>query len=156
AMLGRLSDVQAWVQGGGVFIVHDKFVSSGPPTSNPFLVGAPGALAVIDFPLPPDLDGIPPGRTLGTNGPHGTLTTTTLDGASIFGYVLGTSLPVGTTKVLSAGSNTDNVAAFSYGLGSGFVYYSSIPLDVFLQQSGTAQPGLNFRTIYTPNALAYV
>src|SRR5262245_11027474 len=156
-MLGRLSDIQAWVEGGGVFIVHQRVVLSSTPASNPFLVGAPGALAVGDLRFSNDLDVIPPGDTLVTNGPHGTITSTSLDlGGSNGGYVFGASLPVGTTKILSAGSNTDNVAAFSYGLGSGFVYCASVPLDFYLQQSGTAQPGLNFRTIYAPNALAYL
>lgn len=51
--------------------------------------------------------------------------------------------------------NANQIAAFSYGLGHGFVYYSTIPLDFYLEGFGPNPPRDNFNQIYTPNVLAY-
>jgi subtilisin family serine protease len=158
-MFNRLADIRNWVEGGGVFIVHDRWVAnSETPQFNPFFIGAPNTRAVRRFDFGPDLDVIPPGNTLVTNGPHGVINNSTLDNGNFsnHGWVQGPTLPPGSKKILSAGPSADNVAAFSYPLGSGFVYYSSIPLDFYLDQGGPGQPALNFRTIYTPNVLAYM
>jgi hypothetical protein len=42
-LLSRLPDIEAWVRGGGLFVVHDRFVSTdiGDPQPNPLLIGAP-------------------------------------------------------------------------------------------------------------------
>jgi hypothetical protein len=64
------------------------------------------------------------------------------------------TLPPGSTSILSAGPNASNVAALSYPLGSGSVYYSTIPLDAYLGGSGSLP--VNLTTIYTPNVLAYL
>ncbi|MHC4407051.1 MAG: hypothetical protein ACYTG0_46150, partial [Planctomycetota bacterium] len=61
-----------------------------------------------------------------------------------------------TVSILSAGPDPLNVAAFSYPLGTGFVYYSTIPLDRFLAGFGNNPPRDEFTTIYAPNALTYV
>ena len=161
ALSGRLAAIQTWVAGGGVFMVHDRFVSveSGAPESNPFLLGhtGPGGIEVLrDFANGPDLDVIPPGSTLVISGPHGTIDNTSLDGGnySNHGFALGASLPASATRILSAGPNSNNVAAFSYPLGSGAVYYSTIPLDFYLD-SPFGQPHENLAKIYTPNMLTY-
>jgi len=139
-------------------MVHDRFVTSdvGDPKSNPFLVGAPGVLLDRDFVDGADLDVIPPGDTRVTSGPHGTITNSSLDGGNLsnHGFALGTSLPAGATPILSAGPDSNHVAAFSYPLGSGFVYYSTIPLDFYLT-SGSGQPRDNLAKVYTPNVLVY-
>jgi hypothetical protein len=143
-------------------MVHDRFVSNdaGDPQSNPFLLGqtGPGGIQVDrDFANGPDLDVIPPGSTLVISGPHGTIDNTSLDGGnySNHGFAVGSSLPASATRILSAGPNSNNVAAFSYPLGSGAVYYSTIPLDWYLDGSGPNPPQDNFATIYTPNVLTY-
>jgi hypothetical protein len=46
--------------------------------------------------------------------------------------------------------------AFSYPLGSGQVYYSTIPLDYYLDGGGAAGLNAAMQQIYTPNVLAYV
>jgi Big-like domain-containing protein len=158
ALSGRLGAIQTWVNGGGVFIVHDRFVSDdfSDPQSNPFLLGQAGILVDRDFAYGPDLDVIPPGSTLVTSGPHGVITNSSLDGGnySNHGFVVGSSLPASAVKILSAGPDSNNVAAFSYPLGTGAVYYSTIPLDYYLGYPFD-QPAENLATVYTPNVLSY-
>jgi Bacterial pre-peptidase C-terminal domain. len=158
AMSGRLAAIQSWVEGGGVLMVNDRFVSDdfADPQSNPFLLGQSGIQVDRDFVNGPDLDVIPPGGTLVTSGPHGTITNASLDGGnySNHGFALGSSLPASATRILSAGPNSNNVAAFSYPLGSGAVYYSTIPLDYYLD-SPYGQPAENLALVYTPNMLTY-
>jgi hypothetical protein len=159
ALSGRLSAIQSWVQAGGVFLVHDRFVSDdvSDPQSNPFLLGASTTLVDRDFTYGTDLDVIPPGGTLVTNGPFGTITDTSLDGGnySNHGFVVGTTLPAGATAILRAGPDSNQVAAFSYSLGGGAVYYSTIPLDWYLDGNGPNPPQGNFAQVYTPNMLVY-
>jgi hypothetical protein len=158
-LLGRLGDIQTWVQGGGKFIVHDRFVTNdiGDPQSNPLLVGAPTTLLDRDFTISSDIDVVPPGTTLVTSGPFGTITNTSLDGgdATTHGFALLNTLPAGSTPILQIDGNANQIAAFSYGLGHGFVYYSTIPLDFYLEGFGPNPPRDNFNQIYTPNVLAY-
>lgn len=156
ALLSRLPDIQTWVSAGGRLIVHDR--GAGLATPNPFLMGTPGLGTVSAFTS--DLDVIDPATTLVTAGPFGILTNTSLDGgsSSAHGYVPRASLPPQSRAILSFAGNTNQVAAFSYPLGAGFVYYSTIPLDCYLAGSGcqTSVIATNLQTIYTPNALIYL
>src|SRR6187455_3018780 len=56
-------------------------------------------------------------------------------------------------------SNTAPVTYFSTPIAAtcsnGFVYYSTIPLDFYLDGSGPNPPQQNFARIYAPNMLAY-
>lgn len=157
-MLGRIADIDAWVFGGGCLVVHDRFVGpDGVPSSNPFLVGAPGILVTRDFSIDDDLDVVPP-DTLVTDGPHGTLNDTDLDGgtSSSHGWADATTLPGSATEILRIGTMLDRIAAFSYLYGSGVVYYSTIPLDFYLAGFGPDPPRGNINTIYAPNVIEYV
>ncbi|TVQ42815.1 MAG: hypothetical protein EA365_14115 [Gloeocapsa sp. DLM2.Bin57] len=91
ALLNRLPSIETWVSNGGSFIAHDRFVSSsvGLSESNPLLLGTPTTLTQRD--LGSDLDIIAPGDTLVTNGPHGVLNDSSLDGGdwSSHGFVIG-------------------------------------------------------------------
>lgn len=157
-MLGRIADIDAWVFGGGCLVVHDRFVEPGGGASpNPFLVGAPGILVTRDFTIDADLDVVPP-DTLVTDGPHGTLGDTDLDGgtSSSHGWADATTLPGSATSILRIGTMLDQIAAFSYLYGSGVVYYSTIPLDYYLAGNGPDPPRGNINTIYAPNVIEYV
>jgi hypothetical protein len=162
ALSGRLGDIESWVRGGGSFIVHDRFVTNdfNDPQPNPFLIGAAGTLVDRDFTDDDDLDLIPMSNTLVTNGggPGGAIDNLTLDRgtSSSHGFALAGTLPLGATGILSAGPDPNKVAAFSYGLDSGFVYYSTIPLDYYLEGSGTNPPRDQFNMLYAPNVVAYV
>jgi hypothetical protein len=155
AMQDRLGDIEAWVTRGGMFMVHDRFVTddAGDPQSNPFLVGAPEIQLDRDLTNGADIDVIPPANTFVTDGPHGVIDDGTLDGGnySNHGLALEETFPAEAVSILSAGpvDTPNNVAAFSYPLQSGWVYYSSIPLDWYRGGDN------NFNNIYAPNALVY-
>src|SRR5262249_14409757 len=71
------------------------------------------------------------------------------------GWVLGATLPAGALPILSAGPNPANVVAFSYSLGNGSVYYSTIPLDFYLDGNGPPALNMTMQQIYTPNMLTH-
>lgn len=137
-------------------MVHDR--GAGVNTPNPFMLGTPGLGTVSAFTS--DLDVIDPATTLVTAGPLGVITNTTLDGGcnSAHGYILATNLPPNSRAILSIGINSNQVVAFSYPLGAGFVYYSTIPLDYYLEGGTCGGSGIttNLQTIYTPNVLTYL
>ena len=107
-----------------------------------------------------DLNVIDPATTLVTAGPFGVLTNTSLDSgnSSAHGYLPAASLPAGARAILGVASNASQVVSFSYQLGAGFVFYSTIPLDCYLPSGAClgnviANPLTN---IYTPNVLLYL
>jgi uncharacterized repeat protein (TIGR01451 family) len=154
ALLGRLADIQVWVNNGGRLIVHDR--SAGDLLPNPFLLGTTGITTMRD--TTSDIDVIPPGMNLVVAGPFGTINNSTLDGgnSSAHGYVPQNQLPPSASAFLSIGGNPSQVVAFSYPLGSGQVYYSTIPLDYYLDGGGAPVLNEALQQIYTPNVLAYV
>jgi hypothetical protein len=159
-VLNALPAIQTWVENGGVFVVHDRFVSSnvGSAEHNPFVIGEPNTLTERNFTYGPDIDVITTG-TLVTNGPNGTIDNNTLDGGtySDHGWTHGDTLPAGAVPILSSGpvSSPARVASFSYQLGAGFVYYGSIPLDYYLDNPNGGGVVANFDKIYAPNVLDY-
>jgi hypothetical protein len=154
-MSGRLTDIGNWVNGGGKLIVHDRFVApSTTLTSNPFLVGGSGIQVSRDFTS--NLDTIPPSNPV-INGPFGTIGDTDLDGGnfSAHGYAADGTLPGGSHKFLNWNGDNNKVVSFDYGYGSGLVFYSTIPLDFYLDGAGNNPPRDNLNNIYTKNVLAY-
>ncbi len=156
ALVGRLPAIQTWVQGGGIFMVHDRGLGT-TGGGSPFLLGVPNP-NVVRAPGPM-LDVIPPGDNPVVNGPHGHIDNTTLNGGSLSttsGYVQSATLPADSLNILSSDPDVTHVAALSYSLGAGFVYYSGIPLDYYLDNDGPPQLNMNFKMIYTPNVLNYL
>ena len=90
--------------------------------------------------------------TLVTDGPGGLIDDTTLDLGefSSHGYVLGDTTPAGSVGILSK-PDPNQWVTYSYPFGEGTVIYSSIPLDYYLDGTGSAA----FRDIYAPNIVAY-
>ena len=86
---------------------------------NPLLLGYRGTRFINTWIV--DIDIVPPGDTLVTAGPHGTLSNMSLDGSNIgMNYsALDSSLPAGQPTILRAGQDTNQIVAFAYGLGSG-------------------------------------
>ncbi|HWN93701.1 MAG TPA: M36 family metallopeptidase [Methylomirabilota bacterium] len=156
ALQARLPQIQTWVNNGGKLIVHDR--ATGHLTPNPFLLGFPGIVSTRFETA--DIDVIPPGDTLVTDGPFGIINNLNLDGgsSSAHGYITHSQLPAGTVPILNTAGSTNNVVSFSYPLGQGFIYYSSIPLDCYLVGGGCGDGSITtpLRTIYTPNVLIYV
>jgi uncharacterized repeat protein (TIGR01451 family) len=154
ALLARLPVIRDWVSAGGRLIVHDR--SAGNVTPNPFLIGTPGlGTARLET---PDIDVRDPASTLVTAGPFGIIMNTSLDGGcnSAHGYVALGSLPFGARAILNVGGNANQIVAFSYPLGAGFVYYCTIPLDYYLNGGSCGAMATNGPAIYTPNVLHYM
>ena len=151
---GRAGDLANYVQGGGLFMYHSRNVAQGGFTDNQLLPGGAGIALTTSFGT--DIDVATPG-TLVTNGPFGTINNTTLDGGnfSTHGYADVSSLPPGAVSILSDGNPLHSVA-FYYPFGAGFVYYSTIPLDFYINGAGNNPPADQFRDIYTPNAITFV
>jgi hypothetical protein len=124
----RLPAIQEWVNNGGRLIVHHHTLNTTESlTANPFLVGFGGTLFTNLYST--DIDVIPPATDLVVAGPHGSLNNSSLDGFEISytAFAARSTLPPGSRTFLSTPANTNQVLAFSYGLGAGLVY-SVIPL----------------------------
>jgi len=69
-------------------------------------------------------------------------------------------MPAGARAILSTGNTSNEVVALSHQWGAGFVYYSTIPLDYYLDNgdcgNGPTILNTNLQQIYTPNVLTYV
>ena len=154
ALAGRLPDIQSWVANGGRLMIHDR--SAGNLTPNPFLIGTPG-LGTVRLESS-NLNTVPPATTFVTAGPFGVIDDTTLDGgsSSAHGHVPPAALPLGSRAIL--GTGPDQIAAFSYPVGAGVVYYSTIPLDHYLPGGGGGAHAISgaLTGIYTPNAITYL
>ncbi len=135
----------AWIEAGGVLIFHDRHVTTAA-------THVPGASGITFVRSPANDIDVLDGGTLVTDGPGGVVTDTTLDGGSNsrHGWAQVATLPAGARAILSPG-NPANAVTFSYPLGEGYVVYSTIPLDVYLDVAGFAE----FRDIYAPNVVAY-
>lgn len=154
ALLARLAAIQTWVSNGGRLVIHDR--SAGNLNPNPFLLGTSDITTVrVET---SDIDVVPPGTNLVVNGPRGTIGNSTLDGgnSSAHGYIPQTQMPEGGYPIISMGGDPTNLVCFSYPLGSGLVYYSSIPLDYYLGGGGPLELITALTNIYAPNVLAYV
>jgi len=144
---GNEINIATYVSLGGVLSFHDRNVNQGQSAAA-YIPGAGGITFVSNF--SDNIDVVTPG-TLVTNGPAGVIDDTTLDGGGFSnqGYAQVATLPVGATHIFSDGDATHAVD-FTYQFGAGFVYYSSIPLDAFLEGGGNP-----FATIYATNEVAY-
>jgi hypothetical protein len=148
----NLASINAFVLAGGVLSFDDRNVNNGLSAST-YLPGGAGVNFVRL--LGANIDVSTPG-TLVTNGPGGVINNTTLDGGNFsdHGYATLASLPGGAVPILNNGDPTQ-IVDFSYHLGLGSVYYSTIPLDFYLAGGGNNPPGDAFRNIYARNEVAY-
>jgi hypothetical protein len=147
--LSNLPKIQNFISSGGVFILHDRNVSS----ASTVLPGSPGTI-VRDFTDGANID-IIDNTTLVTNGPGGIITNTSLDGgnSSSHGWILSSSTPPGAHGILSQTDPTHWVL-YSYPFGQGTVIYATIPLDFYLASSGNPTINANMQ-IYAANVVAY-
>ncbi|MCH8900465.1 MAG: hypothetical protein IH942_08270 [Acidobacteria bacterium] len=147
AWAANQSKLTDFVNGGGVLIVHDRFVSG----MAAYLPGSPGTFVQIYTSSIDVLDD----TTSVTQGPAGVITDASLDGGnfSAHGYVVAGSVPPGSVGIIIFGSNPDQLVTYAYPYGSGWVIYSTIPLDFYLNKTG--QPASNLRFIYAPNVVFF-
>lgn len=150
ALLGRTADLNTYALGGGKIVIHDRYV-----TDSSWIPGGGGMTLIRDFTFDTDLN-VVTGGTQVTSGPFGTIDDSTLDGGNSSNHGWALNLPGGATTFLSSGLEAFRAAALSYSHGSGFVFYSSIPLDFYLGGAGNDPPATAMREIYAPNVLAYM
>ncbi len=148
-LTANLSKVAAFVRGGGVLSFHDRRVVEAATV----LPGGGGVSFTRD--LDTTIDVLNAMVTV-TNGPAGIIGNTTLDGGNFsnHGYADPTTLPGGAVGVLSTSVQTE-VVDFYYPFGAGWVYYSTVPLDFYLDGSGNNPPADQFRQIYAVNEAAF-
>jgi hypothetical protein len=137
--------IEAFVNGGGKLLVHDRWAGQSEPR-NPNIPGGAGITLTEDFD-PDDIN--VPATSPYFGGPIGDAT---LDGGNSSKHGFATGLPVGSVILLV--DDADQVVDFSYLYGSGLVYYSTSPLDFYIDGGG--DNGDSFRNIYTPEVLKYV
>jgi hypothetical protein len=157
------------VNAGMILVIHDRLVlNQMAPMTN-----ARNILPGSSVTTPPTSKGNPmlanqievsDTTTLVANGPFGPITNTNLDNGqfSNSGFVNVSILPVlmsDRRALLHTGTGAlqSQSVAFSYKFGQGYVIYSTIPLDMFLKDMGTATPAVKstFRDVYAPNVLTY-
>jgi hypothetical protein len=147
--INNLQKIRDFISAGGVFILHDRNVSS----ASSVLPGTPGTI-VRAFTDGANID-IVDDTTLVTNGPGGIITNTSLDGGnfSSHGWIVASSAPAGARGILSQTDPTHWVL-YSYPFGQGTVIYSTIPLDFYLAGFGGATINQNMQK-YAANVVAY-
>ena len=147
---GNTAAISNFVNGGGVLSFHDRAVTNAAT----YVPGAGAVSFVRDFSDDASIDVLTSNTV--TNGPGGVIGNTTLDGgtSSSHGYALLASLPAGGVGVLSQTDPT-HIVDFYFPLGLGSVYYSSIPLDFYLDGNGPAGVQANMVNIYAVNEAAF-
>jgi hypothetical protein len=145
----NLARIHQFVSSGGVLVIHDRHVD----TAENILPGSPGTI-VRDFSDGANIN-IVDNTTLVTNGPGGVITNASLDGgnSSNHGWILASSIPAGARGILSTGDPT-HLVTYSYAFGAGKVVYSTIPLDFYLQNSGSPTVNASMQR-YAANVVAY-
>jgi hypothetical protein len=156
ALLSQAAALSAWVAGGGVIAIHDRNLCRAELGT--LCTPVPGATFRPTVSFGTDINVDTTSVTLVTNGPFGVITNATLDGGNFSDLGFVATLPAGAVGILNNGT-PGNEVALSYRFGSGWVYYSTIPLDFFVNLNNIAnfnpQP-VAFRTIYAPNMVAYL
>lgn len=148
AVTGRFADLVTWVTNGGKLIIHDRWA-----TSTAWIPGAGSMMLTRD--LGSDLQVVTGGNAV-VNGPFGTITNTSLDNGNLSNHGYAQMLPPGATTFLSVQGDPNKAVSFVYGLGSGFVFYSTIPIDFYQSGVGNNPPGDDMRNVYAPNVLGYM
>lgn len=151
-MLNNLDAISAYVQGGGALMFHDRFVADAASV----IPGAAGVNFVRDSSDGANIE-LGPGATGSLiSGPGGIIDNDSLDGGdfSSHGYALASTLPAGSVIVLTRTSG-EEVVDFYYSLGGGEVYYSTIPLDHYLNGIG-AQAVIDNMQAYAANLAAFI
>ena len=134
------SSIIEWIEDGGVAIMHDRHYSYSnlvkqTTTTDPTRSGTQDSDDVTFASL----------TNLITDGPAGKMYNTVADAMSNSGYTLDggsssthgrtliTSLPTNSNvTVYDDDQNTNYATDFWYGYGSGYVYYSHVPLDCYI------------------------
>ena len=154
ALQQRLPAIESWVRGGGVLVLHNGYFGNVPYFGSLLMDAVPAPTGFFTF-----VRATPPADTLVTTGPFGTLATFDVQGQMSLALQYASaaietaSLPAGAKIILDLPviAGYGPVAAFSHPLGQGHVYYSSVPLDYYLELPDARA----VTNIYAPNVVAY-
>ncbi|RZA21087.1 MAG: hypothetical protein EOP93_04085 [Lysobacteraceae bacterium] len=142
--LAHQAAVTTAIQNGLVLIVFDRVTAESAygTVASVYVPGASGVSFVTSYTSNVD---IPAGSPLLGQG----IDNSTLDGgnSSAHGYGTAVSLPAGATIWANDGTS-DHAVMFSYGIGSGTVIYSSVPMDFYMDSSN------NFSNVLAPGTVA--
>ena len=155
-LLNRLTFFEIWIRDGGKVIFHDRSAGN---TDSSLLINASSASLVRNTNTLIKLSPYGTGNNALILGEDGVVSEDDITEGMLQntnGFALASTLPSETIKYLVSEDDTNNIAAFIYPLGLGYVYYSGIPLDYYFRLTDNTQPGKNYRTIYTPNLLKMV
>jgi hypothetical protein len=143
--LSSLSAIDLAVKNGVVLLIFDRYVTEAASI-------LPGGQAItVMRALDNPIDIADPNNSV-VNGPGGQLNNDSLDSGnySRHGYASVGSLPAGAVVILSTGDPSQAVM-FSYRYGTGYVIYSAIPLDYYLDNTELYA----FTNILAPNSIKY-
>lgn len=143
--LSNLGNISAAVNNGMKLIIFDRTVTN----ANIILPGGSTITPVRDFASATDINVAAGAPTAFTNGANGVITDATFDGGNFsnHGYVELSSLPPGSTALLTT-SDPTHIVAFTYPVGSGNVFYSTIPLDFYTGSSNAAITPAEILTLF--------
>jgi VCBS repeat-containing protein len=148
--LSALLDVSAWVEAGGVLVIHDRFVDS----AETILPGGDAFIINRDFSAGTEITFADPNGllALGRPGTADDLNNASLDNGtwSNHGFAIASSLAARDAEILLTTNTPDQVVTFAYGWGQGAVVYSTIPLDAYV--GGSSALGINM-TSYATNVI---
>lgn len=149
----RRAEISAWVSQGGGLIVSDWNVSSGPIGSFNLLFGQTTAQAGTCC---TDNVSVFAGTDISA-GPYGSLTNSSLDnmGTSSHRPILANSLAGSIDAYVYEDNVANELVAFGYDFGEGYIYYSTSPW-FHRFGSGTTPSHVAYRSDYAPNVVAHV
>lgn len=149
----RRTELSTWVSQGGGLIVSDWNIYSGVLGAFNLLFGQTTAQAGTCC---TDNLSVFPGTDISA-GPYGSLTNTSLDnlGTSSHRPILANSLTGNIDSYIYEDNATNELVAFGYEFGDGYIYYSTSPW-FHRFGSGSYAPHVAYRADYAPNVVAHV
>ncbi len=144
--MANLGAISAAVNNGMNLIIFDRYVTN----AQTILPGGSAITTVRDFASGSDVNVAAGAPARFTNGPNGTINDSTFDGGNFsnHGYVTIGSLPPGAIPLLTT-SNPNNIVAFTYPVGTGNVFYSTIPLDFYTGTNNAAITPAEIFSLFT-------
>ena len=145
--MNNLGAIAAAVNSGMNLVIFDRAVTN----AQTILPGTGSTItAVRDFASGSDVNVAAGAPTSFTNGANGVIDDSTFDGGtySNHGYVELSSLPPGATALLTT-SDPTHIVAFTYPVGSGNVFYSTMPIDFYTGQNNAAISPADIFTLFT-------
>lgn len=139
-------DISTAVQNGMNLVVFDRAIGNADPDTI-----LPGATGIVDVrSTTRDVDFTTSGASSIGSGPGGSISNTSLDGKSftVHGYVQTSSLPSGSTVLMTEAGDPSKAVGFEYDFGAGSVMYFGMPLDAFSYGNDANWEGFASNTLH--------